>query len=138
MRLIYNEETWGITYKSLEMLRNELAQRVYHEIAVIEIPTNVLCCGYLILDKTTGEAIWTGDGFRMDKAGEGGAGYKSAWALFDIFGLSSFVWRWDVDPLRYTKLINNPEKVLTELVEEIIQSQPDFKVPAKLRAQYIR
>ena len=87
MRIIVDEETFGITVKSLKMLRNELAQRINNNIRVYQINTSNICCGFLIMDFTDMEAVWSGDGFRTDNGGEGGAGYRSAQALLKIFGI---------------------------------------------------
>lgn len=86
-KIIVDEETFGITVKSLKMLRNELARRIEHSIRVYQIRTSELCCGFLILDFTNLEAVWSGDGFRTDNGGEGGAGYRSAVALLKIYGI---------------------------------------------------
>jgi hypothetical protein len=90
MKVIFDEETFGITVKSLKKLRNELADRIHHKISIQKIQTDNLCCGFLIYDATTEEIIWTGDGFRPDGGGEGGVGYKSACALLQIYGFSHF------------------------------------------------
>lgn len=86
--VIYDPNTFGITQKSLKMLRNALAEKVNHRIVVVEVPTNDVCCGYFILDWELQNATWTGDGFRTDAGGEGGAGYRSAKVLFSLFGIS--------------------------------------------------
>ena len=86
-RIVFDEATFGVTQPSLKMLRDTLVRKAHHRIALIEVPTNDACCAYLILDKALNDATFTGDGFRMDRAGEGGAGYRSAKALFDLFGL---------------------------------------------------
>jgi len=39
-----------------------------------------------------GEAVWTGDGFRFVYHGEGGAGYRSAQALFMLYGIKRLLW----------------------------------------------
>lgn len=87
----FDENTFGITQRSLKVLRDTLIEKVKSRIAVVEIPTNDLCCGYLILDKNHNEAVYTGDGFRMDRCGEGGAGYRSAEALFGLLGIRPLI-----------------------------------------------
>lgn len=92
MMLIYDENTLGTPQKSLKMLRDTLAARINHRIVVVEIPTNDACCGYLILDKDNNVAVFTGDGFSTENEGEGGAGYRSAQALFTLFGIMPHIW----------------------------------------------
>jgi hypothetical protein len=92
MMLVYDENTLGTPQNSLKMLRDTLAARINHRIAVVEIPTNNVCCGYLILDGDDNVAVFTGDGFSTDKEGERGAGYRSAQALFTLFGIMPHLW----------------------------------------------
>lgn len=88
-RVIFNVDTFGITNKSLKMLRNTIAESVNHEIVVVEIPTNDICCGFLVLNKTIGTATWSGDGFRHDRGGEGGRGYAKAHIMLEMFGVKT-------------------------------------------------
>ncbi len=90
--ICYDENTFGTTKRSLKMLRDTLAKRIDHRIAVVQVPSNQICCGFLVLDVDAQEAIFTGDGFRTDNGGEGGAGYKSAKALLDLFGMQPICW----------------------------------------------
>lgn len=90
--VIFTPESFGITQESLQVLRDSLAERIYHRIVVFEIPTNNLSCGYLILDADDGVAVFTGDGFRIDQEGEGGAGYRTARAIFDVYGIMAMTW----------------------------------------------
>lgn len=86
-KVIYDQATFGITSKSLQMLRNAIVDNLHDEIIVVEVPTNDICCGFVLLNKTTNTATWSGDGFRNDRGGEGGRGYKVALQLMDIFGI---------------------------------------------------
>lgn len=88
----FDENSFGITQRSLKILRDTLARKVDHEILVVEVPTNALCCGYFIFDAVTNDATFTGDGFRLDRGGEGGAGYGSAEALLQIYGIHVYQW----------------------------------------------
>lgn len=88
--VVFDENTFGITQLSLQMLRDTLARAVDQRIAVFEIQTSDLCCGYLILNRDTGIATFTGDGFRLDRSGEGGAGHRAAEILFSLFGVHPF------------------------------------------------
>ncbi len=92
MMFIYDENTLGTPQKSLKMLRDALAARINHRIVVVEIPTNNMCCGYLILDRDDNVALFTGDGFSTDNHGEGGDSYRSAQALFTLFGIMPCIW----------------------------------------------
>ncbi len=83
---IYHD-SMGCTQKSLQNLRNELSRRIDNNISVFKYSSGEICCGYIIVDKTTNEVIVTGDGFRTDGGGEGGAGYNTAQRLFQIFGI---------------------------------------------------
>jgi len=147
--IIYDESTFGITEKSLKMLRNTLAERIDHRVAVVEVPTDQICCGFLVLDKDAQEAIFTGDGFRTDNGGEGGAGYKSAKALLDVFGMPSIYWVAALDIWnavaseeipREMGNVRHVTKALTLLVDEIQGSlkaeyyvKPADRTPAYLR-----
>jgi len=86
-QIIFSEDSFGITQKSLEILRDALANSLRQNIAVVQVDTNDLCCGFFIFNPALGIVTWTGDGFRTDRGGEGGAGYKSAEALVGLFGL---------------------------------------------------
>lgn len=85
--VLFDAETFGITGKSLKMLRNAIADNLHDEILVLEIPTEYILCGFLLLNRTKGTAVWSGDGFRTDKGGEGGRGYSAATRMMDIFGI---------------------------------------------------
>ena len=91
-KVLYDRKTFGITQLSLKMLRDTLAERINREISVLEIPTNDICSGFLILDHDEKAAIFTGDGFRTDNCDEGGAGCRAALALFGIYGIDVHAW----------------------------------------------
>jgi len=86
-------KTFGVSQESLKRLRDSLAAYNESKIAVVRVPTNEMCCGYLIfvdiifVDGQEAPVIWTGDGFRMDGGGEGGAAENTARVLFDLFGV---------------------------------------------------
>ena len=135
--VIYDESTFGITEKSLKMLRNALAERIDHRITVVEVPTDQICCGFLILDKDAEEAVFSGDGFRTDNGGEGGAGYKSAKALLQVFGIPVIHWPAVLNIWDGTSVMR---KALTVLVDEV---QRDLKAgyyvkPADRTPSYLR
>jgi len=87
-KLVMDERTFGYTEPCLRMLRNELARRVDDVIYVRRIKVGDIGAGFLIIDLTKKEVVWTGDGFRIDNGGEGGAGMRTAEALIRIYGLS--------------------------------------------------
>jgi hypothetical protein len=89
------EEIGGSTRRCLLRLRNALADYHLDELCVLEIPTQPdgMLVGFLVLNRTQRIALWTGDGFRTDEAGEGGAGYSTAILLLkQIWGLTVPAW----------------------------------------------
>ena len=152
-RVIFDGGTYGITSRSLKVLRNALAERIHHRLAVVEIPTSDLCCGFLILDRDTREAVFTGDGFRVDGGGEGGAGYRSARALFRVFGLTPIPWEpvpvdeiYDLDAwmedsgMFRRESTGSLEKKLTEVAREIagILGEDRYVRPSGRNPCYVR
>jgi len=135
--LIYDENTFGITERSLKMLRNTLAKRINHRIAVVEVPTDEICCGFLILDKDAQEAVFTGDGFRTDNGGEGGAGYKSAKALLNVLGIRPIHW---VNVVHTDVIYQKPYGALLLLVDEVqkILKARYYVKPADKALSYLR
>jgi len=142
--IVFDPNSFGITEKSLRMLRNTLAEKINREIYVVEVPTNDLCCGYFIFDLITGSATFTGDGFRTDGGGEGGAGYKSAKALLNLYGIYPVVAEGvNFDAFYVRHIVENElGNRLKEVAEEIIVScrirDEDFRKPANNRPEYIR
>ena len=140
-RITFNPNTFGITQKSLKMLRNTLAEKIGHRIAVVEVPTNDICCGYFIFDWNLQNATWTGDGFRLDGGGEGGAGYRSAKILFGFFG----AW-----PIHHSEQVNfdeiyslqerETERQLKALAEKIAGELnfEEFFRPSERMPEYVR
>ena len=122
MKILIDGETFGNTLKSLERLRNELAERIQHKISIHRVHTHDICCGFLIYDNTTKEAVWTGDGFRTDRGGEGGAGYKSACALLQIYGLSHF----ELLEMRVDLESHTDEEIVSKLTECINENAALF------------
>jgi len=137
-------EMGGSTQRSLTRLRDALAEYRNDEIHVLEVPTHTDAglVGYLILNKTRGLAFWTGDAFRPDKKGEGGAGYITARLLLKR------IWRlhvneWDVlsmQPVLEQKV--SLEDHLRSYIREFefFNDHPDivFKIPASRPPEYIR
>ncbi|MBW1930270.1 MAG: hypothetical protein JRJ13_14100 [Deltaproteobacteria bacterium] len=148
MRVSLDQEALGITERSLKILRDEIARRVDHDLMVLEIPTSDITCSYLIVDRTVNQAVFTGDGFRTDGGGEGGAGYRAAEAYLDIFRLKPYFTpachgqsgREPVDMAEaYT---GNTEPLIArlgELAQEALDNSPDpFVTPSNTTPSYMR
>jgi len=139
-KIVFNEDTFGITQRSLKMLRNTLALTINHPIVVVCVPVNDLCCGFFVFDRKTKTAYFSGDGFRLDQAGEGGAGYRSASALFDIYGINAIMW----EPIPLEEIYNLPEDKLEQKLMEVANSiatglsEKDFRTPFKQKPHYVR
>jgi len=116
-RIDFDPSSFGITQKSLKMLRDLLATQGHHRLAVVEVPTNDLCCGFFIFDWDYQRATWTGDGFRTDRQGEGGAGMLTAELLLAVFNLYPIPW----EPVNLDALYGegNVEGLLLEVAQKI-------------------
>ena len=139
MRVSMNQEALGITERSLKVLRDQIARRVDHDLMVLEIPTSDITCGYLIVDRTLNEAVFTGDGFRTDGGGEGGAGYRAAQAYLDIFRLKGYF----TEPVDITEAYTGSTGPLiarlSELAQQALESNSDrFVVPSNTTPSYLR
>ena len=139
MRVSLDEKALGITARSLKVLRDEIARRVDHELIVLEIPTSDITCGYLIVDRSLNEAVFTGDGFRTDGGGEGGAGYRAAEAYLDLFRLKAYF----AEPVDMTEAYaGNTKPViarLSDLAQEAMENSPDrFVAPSNTTPSYLR
>lgn len=120
-KLIYDPSTFGITGKSLKMLRNSIALHMRDEIAVIEVPTGDILCGFLVLNKTQGTATWSGDGFRTDGGGEGGRGYNFAIKMFYMFGAQRFC-VYSLETIRMFSKAINSRTTETGLASELLEA----------------
>lgn len=99
----WNENCWGTTNQGCTILKNEICNKSNHEIYIIKIETGVITCGFLIIDRTTNQMVFTGDGFRTDGGGEGGRGYKKALEFLNFVGIQmipTLVNTWDSDNLK--------------------------------------
>lgn len=123
--VVFDVNAVGITRKSLKMLRDTLVNSLTHSIAVVELPTSDLRCGYLILDLDLQKATWTGDSFSKDRNNESGAGYISAEALLMLFGINPIRWKM----LNLDEVYLFPERkareILLGFVKEIAKGIPD-------------
>jgi len=117
-KIDYDVDTDGYTQPSLKRLKNEICRRVDHEVCVFKVRTEEILCGFLIMDYTTEEAVWTGDGFRTDGGGEGGAGYNTAMLFLKIMNIETVDISWGRSELLYRPdalddIINGDEQVLS-------------------------
>jgi len=87
MRIQCSAESIGNTQLSLQTLRNALARSLDNPIKVLEITTCGQLTSFLVIDGAANTAVWTGNGFRQDLLGEGGAGLNSAKILFLLFNI---------------------------------------------------
>jgi len=139
-QVIFDENSFGITQRSLKILRDTLARSIDQHIAVFEVPTNDLCCGYLILNRDTGTATFTGDGFRIDGGGEGAAGYRSACALLAMYHL----WVLPLEPINieeiYQGKTESVRQKLLSLAWRVAQNldKKRFIKPSDYEPYYIR
>lgn len=142
--IVQHPDAMGVTQASLKHLRNGLAARASHRIAVVEIPTADEGCGFMILDLYSSDAVFTGEGFSDHCGGEGMAGYNTAKGLFGIYGITPS--RWDkVDFDGYIDLLidlkdREAGDWLLGLAQRIANSLPEsgYKVPADNNPEYIR
>ena len=139
--VLFYEDSLGITQRSLKVLRDTLARSIDHRLAVVEAQTSDITCGYLILDADTGVATFTGDGFRHDGGGEGGAGYTSALKLIDLFGLKIQLWERFNSAILYcpTVRVEQKKRMLLLFARNTADklSESDFVCPSERMPCYI-
>jgi hypothetical protein len=107
---------------SLQILRNSLARSIDHSIKVFEVKTCEQLTSFLLIDLSDNTAVWTGDGFRQDLMGEGGAGLNSAKILFLLFNIKVSV-IFDILDLVATERISfdAPDEVQNIVLETILR-----------------
>lgn len=148
---IWNEDSWGITQESLKNLRDELCFRIKNKICIIQIETSSYVCGFFIIDKTRKQVVFTGDGFRLDKGGEGGAGYRTAEVLLNhIFGISYFIEIDSSESIRATMsssfgrevsdegLVDLTKSVLKAELAKVFDDELEFVIVFDKNPEYIR
>jgi hypothetical protein len=137
----YTADSFGITLTSLRNLRDWIADHRDQEMAIVQVHTEEMCCGYVCILKD-GSAFFTGDGFRTDGGGEGGAGYRTAEALFLLWGLQYdvvFDYNFDFLPSVYTLHDHIHSAVKTKMLSQLneyIDWELTFKKPGD--PQYLR
>jgi len=122
MRIQCSIESIGNTQMSLQILRNSLARSIDHSIKVFEVKTCEQLTSFLLIDLSDNTAVWTGDGFRQDLMGEGGAGLNSAKILFLLFNIKVSV-IFDILDLVSTERISfdAPDEVQNIVLETILR-----------------
>lgn len=147
MNFLFDLDTLGTTQGSLKMLRNELISRADRPIAVAQVPSDEggEVVGFLILDDESEEVVYIGDNFRVDECGEGGAGYKTAKALFRIMNVQER----QCEPFNYSVMSEIKDEglgraTMRELLHEYYQENKEDLRAAKRttiidsRADYLR
>ena len=140
MKILFDNDTFGITLKSLKKLRNTLAEYINDKVAVYKVNTGDITCGFVIVNHDKEEIVFTGDGFRHDGGGEGGAGYNSARALLTVYGITPWdIGKFDIDKI-YDEVESGPsreqllrtafEKEINKLTKEFIDT-PNIELSAK-------
>ena len=129
----------GMPRKSLKMLRDTLSNSITQKVAVVEVPTGELHCGFLILDKDSKKATWTGDNFKKAAEVEHESGYKSAEALLLLFGIKPV--RWKVVGLDEVNFFpeRKAREILIGLVQEVAKeiSDSDFYRPIEEEPDFL-
>jgi hypothetical protein len=127
----FDQNIAGIPRKSLKLLRDTLSNSITRMVAVVEVPTGGIHCGYLILDKDSKKATWTGDNFKKGAEVELESGYKSAEAILLLFGIKPV--RWKVVGLDEVNFFpeRKAREILIGLVQEVVKeiSGSDFYRP---------
>jgi len=128
-RLKLHRETLGVTLRALKALRDELAQRIDHALLVFQVPSrdgsHCDIYGFFLVDRTAGEIVIIGDGFRGDNGGEGGNGHRAAQALLAIYGLLPI----KVEPEKAV-LYREDKSLYQEITDKMLElaEECDFKI----------
>lgn len=137
-RLTLHKETLGVTQRALKALRDELAQRIEHELLVFQVPSgdgaHCEVYGFFLVDKTADEIVIIGDGFRGDGGGEGGAGARAALALLAIYHLVPI----EIMPEEAFLYREEPE-TYREIVDKVLELAGEyrFEIAREKTPQYI-
>lgn len=130
----YDDSAHGITKTSLNRLRNILCEVQSHTVAPIQVMTGDITCGFLFLDKFNYTAYWTGDGFRTDYNGEGGAGMNTAEYLLKLLGC------WNNLNTHHQVIHFNHTDTLLNKLDDVINDANiyTFFIPNENNTPYIR
>ena len=119
-RLTLHRETLGVTLRALKQLRDNLAERILHELLVFRVPSqdgsHCDIYGFFLVDKTAREIVIIGDGFRGDNGGEGGNGHRAAQALLAIYGLKP-IDMMPEDAIRYREDVEAYREITDKVLE---------------------
>jgi hypothetical protein len=151
--LDYTLAACGISQTSLRRLRDILTSWYKSKVVVIAVVTGDYTYGYLVVENARGDAFWTGDGFRHDGGGEGGAAAVAACALLAIYGVKELQYWEKVDLSEGNELLRmaegsgvdnsvlkGKEKLKTQfqkIVDEVVAAR-DYELLASRQPQYIR
>lgn len=142
----YDPQAVGISQLSLIRLRDVLVEKFNIWTVVVRIPTDEGIYGYLVVSKALRYACWTGDGFRVDKCGEGETAAKTADSLLTIFGIHVLEYHEPVDLSEGHKLIADGEihkgrfalrRQFQKVIDEVVV-EDDFERSCDHKAGYIR
>jgi len=137
-RLTLHKETLGVTQRALKRLRDELAQRIDHELFVFQVPAgdsgHCGVYGFFLVDKTAREIAIIGDGFRADGGGEGGAGARAAQALLSIYGLRPLEMLPE-DAILFREDTETYREAVNKALE--IAGESRFEIPQQRNPQYV-
>ena len=148
----------GIALWSLWRLRDILARWYDSKVVVIAVITGDYTYGYLVIENALGDAFWTGDGFRHDGGGEGGAAAIAARALLAIYGVKELQYWEKVDLCPGNELLRMEEgsgidnsvlkgkaklkEVFQAVVDEVFNAasikDSDYELLSSREPQYIR
>ncbi len=83
--------SFGVSERSLRSLRDSLCLCYNDPCVVYRVESadgeHVRAYGYMIVNLSKGHVYFTGDGFRGDNQGEGGAAHRDANTLMRVFGM---------------------------------------------------
>ncbi|GAI88378.1 unnamed protein product, partial [marine sediment metagenome] len=135
--LMLHDETLGVTQRALKALRDELAQRIAHELFIFQVPATDAHCevyGFFLVDKTTNEIAIIGDGFRGDGGGEGGAGHRAAQALLSIYGVRPLEMLPE-DAIPFGEDAETYREAVNKALE--IAGESRFEIPQQRKPRYV-
>ena len=151
--LNYTLSACGISQASLRRLRDILARWYDSKVVIIAVITGDYTYGYLVIENALGDAFWTGDGFRHDGGGEGGAAAVAARALLAIYGVTELQYWEKVNLCPGNELLRMEEGsgvensvlkgieklrgLFQKVVVEVV-SDSDYELLSSKQPQYIR
>lgn len=138
-RLTLHKETLGITQRALKALRDELAQRIDHELLLFQVPSSdgAHCgiYGFFLVDRSAKEIVIIGDGFRGDGGGEGGTGHRAAQALLALYGLKATIEVLPEEAILYREDISGYQEMADKVLG--IAKVAHFEIAREKTPQYV-